>query len=192
MHKTIHLAASVGLNNTVNLLWDDYEGISYSTFYIYRYTVASGWDSLDAVPSNLHSYTDLNPPSPLVNVFYYVAVKNASGCLVSGKNPTPMAANLNFSKSNVNRLNALGVTPLADLASSIQVYPNPTTGKFKIQSAILKTGNAEVLDIHGRKVFSKNLERGTLNLDLSELNGIYFLRIVCENGTVTKKIVVQK
>ena len=57
-HKTIHLVSNVGLNNTVNLVWDDYIGFAYVTFYINRYQPTTGWEVLDSVAANIHSYTD--------------------------------------------------------------------------------------------------------------------------------------
>ena len=60
-HKTIHLTLNEGLGGVVNLIWDNYEGKNfYNT--IYRYTMATGWDSLASVSSNSISYTDLDPP----------------------------------------------------------------------------------------------------------------------------------
>ena len=32
-HKTIHLSSNIGLNNVINLAWDDYIGFEYLTFY---------------------------------------------------------------------------------------------------------------------------------------------------------------
>lgn len=195
LHKTIHLVANVGLGGHVNLIWDDYEGFSYSTFVIYRFTMSAGWDSLDAVPSNLHSYTDLNPPSPLTDVYYYIAVKNPSGCIVSSKYPDPMGSNLNLSKSNINKINPT-VTGLQDnntAAATVHVFPNPASGRFNVSSSIPSGGKAEVFDLMGRNVLSKSFEKGDFSLDLTgEVSGVYFLKIRHEKGAVTKKIVLQK
>ncbi len=63
VHKTMHLTINLGLSNTINLIWDNYEGFPFSTYYIYRYKPQTGWNLIDSVPSNLTSYTDYNPPS---------------------------------------------------------------------------------------------------------------------------------
>jgi photosystem II stability/assembly factor-like uncharacterized protein len=192
-HKTIHLAANIGLNNVVNLAWDDYEGLSYGTFIIYRYTTASGkFDSLDAVNGNVHAYTDLNPPVPLVNVFYYVAVENLSGCKVSIKYPDPMTSNLNLSKSNINRINPSGIVSWSDLASFVHVYPNPTNGVFTVKSEKIKMKNAEVYNLFGELVFVTTLNGNQETVNLNLENGIYFLKIRSEEGVVTKKIIINK
>jgi len=193
LHKTIHLSASIGLNNKVNLIWDDYEGFFSPTFIIYRYTVAGGWDSLDAVSGNVHAYTDINSPVPLINVNYFVAIVNPSPCKLSIKNPIPMASNLNLSKSNVNKINptATGVYN-PEWAYSISIFPNPSSGIFTIRSsAIIVT--VEVLDVVGKLIYSGSLTSGSNQLNLSkEVNGIYFLKIKSEEGISTKKIIVNK
>lgn len=194
-HKTIHLSANVSVSNHVNLMWDDYEGFSVPTFIIYRFTWATGWDSLDAVSGNVHSYTDFSITGPFTDVYYYVAVVNPNSCEVSSKDPLPESANLNLSKSNINKLGPTptGMKPTYTTGPAVQVFPNPTTGEFRVQSSRFKTGKCEVLDVMGRTVLAENLDNGTLNMDLSgELNGIYFLKIVNEGETVTKKIVLQK
>lgn len=203
MHKTIHLAANVGLNNNVNLIWDDYKGFSYGTFIIYRYDPVSGWDSLDAVPSNLHSYTDLTPPVPLQNVHYFVEVRHPSGgCDVQIKNPTPEASNLNSSKSNLQKINPdTTTTSVFDaFASEISIYPNPSTGKFIIVTPTLKGAKAmiEVYSLLGEKIYElisvfPPLEPVlSVSLPLGTGSGIYLLKLKTANGTVTKKVVINK
>ncbi|MFB6306165.1 MAG: SprB repeat-containing protein, partial [Flavobacteriales bacterium] len=57
-HETIHLSSNLGINNTVNLLWDDYKGFNYSGYTIYKFTSSMGWNILESVASNVQSYTD--------------------------------------------------------------------------------------------------------------------------------------
>jgi len=68
----------------------------------------------------------------------------------------------------------------------LDIYPNPTTGKLKIENGELKIENVEIYDMYGR-----NLTPHT-SLDISDLsNGIYFVKITTEKGVVTKKVVKQ-
>jgi hypothetical protein len=95
----------------------------------------------------------------------------------------------------------------------VEVWPNPTHGKFQITSAIRQLAdqtnyktqiqNIEVIDPYGNiivfadcnLVFGASLEFGINNfeVDLSYLPaGIYFIRISFENQTITKKLIIQK
>ncbi|MEA3497081.1 MAG: T9SS type A sorting domain-containing protein, partial [Bacteroidota bacterium] len=71
-HKTIHLTANTGTSGENNLIWSHYEGFTFSSYKIYRGTNPANISLLDSVPSNLTSYTDVNPPAGVV--FYQVVV----------------------------------------------------------------------------------------------------------------------
>ena len=77
-HKTIHLSANTGTSGENNLIWSHYEGFEFSSYKIYRGTTPANIILLDSVPSNLNSYSDLNPPSGLV--FYQVNVVKYDSC----------------------------------------------------------------------------------------------------------------
>ncbi|MCQ2607557.1 MAG: hypothetical protein MJ197_02570 [Bacteroidales bacterium] len=76
-HKTIHLTKNMGMNNTYNLIWDKYEGLDFSTFVVIRdYKVGTSeiyTDTIAEIPSNVNSYTDLEPQKRTIS--YYVAIK---------------------------------------------------------------------------------------------------------------------
>ena len=40
-HKTMHLTVNQGVGNNINLIWDNYEGLNFSTYYVYRDTIAT-------------------------------------------------------------------------------------------------------------------------------------------------------
>jgi hypothetical protein len=73
----------------------------------------------------------------------------------------------------------------------ITVYPNPTTGEFRVQSLELRVEGIEIFDIMGKKILSQpSLLSPETTINISHLpNGVYFLKIKTENGTVTKKVV---
>jgi hypothetical protein len=89
----------------------------------------------------------------------------------------------------------------ADLGLS--VYPNPTSGQFKVQSSKFKVegGKIELVDLNGRVVMEAG-KKGSgeagmpgsgdagISFDISDLPaGIYFVRISSLNSLVLKKIV---
>jgi len=77
-------------------------------------------------------------------------------------------------------------------ATSVKVYPNPTTGKLSVSSEQLSVESIEVFDVYGRKLLSHHLITSSSNhlIDIFHLTaGTYFLKIATETGTVTKKII---
>ena len=85
-------------------------------------------------------------------------------------------------------------TSIADISQNetIKIYPNPTTGKLKIESGENKGINPlviEVYDITGRKIV--NCQLSTFNsIDISHLsNGIYFVVLKTDKGELTTKII---
>jgi photosystem II stability/assembly factor-like uncharacterized protein len=84
----------------------------------------------------------------------------------------------------------------------VEVFPNPTTGKFQITSTKFQTNskfqiqNIEVVDFHGKTIEQSNnrtieqLNSGTMGLDISHLpSGIYFVKISASGSQIVKKIV---
>jgi hypothetical protein len=81
---------------------------------------------------------------------------------------------------------------------SVEVWPNPTTGKFQITSTKHQTNSkfqipnsisqVEILDLNGNVLEQWN--PGTLELDISHLpEGNYFVRISFGGKTIVKKII---
>lgn len=79
--------------------------------------------------------------------------------------------------SNINEYNT---------SKEILVFPNPTSGKFIVKSKGI--GKIEVFNIKGTQIyFGKEKE-----IDLSqESNGIYFIKVITDKQTITKKLIIQ-
>ena len=86
--------------------------------------------------------------------------------------------------------------------SAFNIYPNPTTGKVRIENGELTINNVELFDIYGRNItphtpylspLGSEYSRA-ITLDLSHLqSGIYFVKIFYENGiSVVKRLVIIK
>ncbi|MCK4663705.1 MAG: T9SS type A sorting domain-containing protein [Bacteroidales bacterium] len=76
----------------------------------------------------------------------------------------------------------------------ISVYPNPTTGIIKIKTKNLPAGQAgiqtiEVTDITGKII---SILKDKTEIDLSkEPKGIYFVKVITNNGIAVEKIVLE-
>lgn len=59
--------------------------------------------------------------------------------------------------------------------AGLNIWPNPTKGVFNIEMG--QAGVIEVIDIQGRTVLKKEVEKGTNQVDLSEMpDGLYFVK----------------
>jgi len=79
--------------------------------------------------------------------------------------------------------------------TAFKLYPNPSSGLFKLEMPISANANGtvEVMDVNGRALYSEvlNMEEGTLyhSIDLGALpNGIYVVRVATENEFATERI----
>jgi hypothetical protein len=101
---------------------------------------------------------------------------------------------------------------ISELANSIVIYPNPTTGELIVVSSEYRVQSIEMFDVMGKSVAGANNyslqpstpplgisplwgDQGglsTLRLDISNLpDGMYFVRITTETGVVTRKVIKQ-
>lgn len=76
-------------------------------------------------------------------------------------------------------------------ATSFNIYPNPTDSGFvTISSTNNDAMNVQVFDILGKQIKNETLTNNTLNVsDLK--SGIYLVKIVQNNASVTKKLVIK-
>jgi hypothetical protein len=78
----------------------------------------------------------------------------------------------------------------------LKIFPNPSRGKFQVQSPMLNLGSAtiEILDLNGRKIFEKHIPAGPdkIEIDTEDLKkGMYLCRVIVAKGSVTKKLIIQ-
>jgi len=89
-------------------------------------------------------------------------------------------------------------TSSLSLSESVNVFPNPTSGKVKVSYALVNNEvvNIAVTDMTGRVVANANNLKGGLGfteIDLGNFgSGIYNVTITNNGQTTTKKVVVQK
>ncbi|MDR2010265.1 MAG: T9SS type A sorting domain-containing protein [Bacteroidales bacterium] len=68
------------------------------------------------------------------------------------------------------------------------IYPNPTMGELKIMSKESKINAVVICDINGRIL--KQIESPSSEIDVRDLSiGVYFIKIITEEGEITKKII---
>lgn len=85
------------------------------------------------------------------------------------------------------------------LSNSLEVHPNPSTGKFYFTLSSKENGTAEIdiYSLNGQLLIANSsnftLDSNTFELDLSnQVNGVYILRAIINGESFTKKIVVAR
>lgn len=114
--------------------------------------------------------------TPTSNGNYAVVVQTPAGC-----SDTSTCVNINSVK--LDELNA---------ASTIRVYPNPTTTELHAVSGSSIILEYTVFDASGRAIISQKVEKGTkeINFSVQNLeNGSYILELNTEFGTIAKPFV---
>ncbi len=74
----------------------------------------------------------------------------------------------------------------------IKIYPNPSNGVFTISSLQPAPYNLEVYNVMGEIVFQSEIKNPKSEIHLDSPNGMYYLNIKTESGTVNKKLIIQK
>ncbi len=72
--------------------------------------------------------------------------------------------------------------------SSIRIYPNPSTGVFRIESVI--DGRIEILSSHGTLVYADSLQGNSIKVNLNVSPGVYFLRLIVSDKQEWEKLVI--
>tara|TARA_B100000809_G_scaffold159282_1_gene156660 strand:- start:4263 stop:7664 length:3402 start_codon:yes stop_codon:yes gene_type:complete len=85
---------------------------------------------------------------------------------------------------------ATGIDNNIDLNSEIKVYPNPASSKLSIVSDYLTIEEITIIDVTGKIIMT--IKQNTNNINVADLSdGIYFIKLVTDEKTITKKFVKQ-
>jgi hypothetical protein len=183
-HNTILLTSNLGVNNTVNLLWNKYEGFEYANFEIWRSEDGVNFKFLNSVSNTSTSFIDNNPPA---NCFYQVRITNPNECVSSKRGA--------YKTVSSNVVDKTGSIMKVDENQSINitVYPNPSNGKFYITSEY-ENCEAVIKDLNGKSVYKIDLTNKINEIDLSHIlsEGVYLLDLSnkTNNALYTTKLVV--
>lgn len=80
-----------------------------------------------------------------------------------------------------------------EIAKDLSIYPNPSTGKIMIQTAFKLVSGIEIYNTTGAKVALVNeCADGSYDVPAHLTNGIYYIRVSTEGGTITKQILLNR
>jgi len=184
--KTIHLQQDLGLNNAVNLIWDNYEGSDYYTYIIYRQSISKGNERFDSIPASINRYTDLNP---LVDVIsYYVAInlpKEINPLSKLKSNSGPFSQSL----SNIaeSKLTESALTP----ENVVSISPNPAEDNISVSFGITVNAKIEIVNVQGQVVVTKVIVNESItNISVETLEkGVYFVKTIVNDSVVLTQFI---
>ena len=180
VHRTIHLQSNIGSGGEINLIWTPYEGRSVQTYEIFRWITSGNLVQIGSVSGGTSTFTDLNPPvAP--NVYYVInAVFNGDAC-----SPT-LGKTSAFEGSKSNILNQTGIgTPELPWRGRVLLYPNPSTGNFRIEVPTEDEYQVIIYNAVGKRLMVKSYnEIAEINLE-NIAEGLYYVEIHQEGSVMS-------
>jgi len=177
------LSSNVGLNGTVNLAWNAYEGFDYPNFEIWRSTDGVNFNLLSSVANNTFAYIDNNPPA---TAWYQIRITKKDAC-------TPAKRGENYVGSNIISKEGKSLSLNEQKQESFFVFPNPTKDVITISNALGKT--IRILDLQGKEVYNELATSAKTEISIKSIGakGMYILHILDEKGVSieNKKIVLE-
>jgi len=124
LHKSIHLVANLGLNNEVNLNWDEYQGFEYYEYEIFRGTALTELFSIRTISASIRSWSDKSAPSG--KNYYRILVVKPTPCFPTAHKALEFSSP--FSNYDEETLTGISETELA----GFNIYPNPFSDRTTI------------------------------------------------------------
>ena len=183
-HRTIHVAISPASPCGYNLIWNDYIGFPVSQYLIYRDSSNTGWVKKDSVSFGNTSWTDFTCYPANDTIAYLVEAVNPTGC-----NPNK-ASGHNSTRSNVQRnYGVLNVAQSSGNDLNLKISPNPTNGKFTIQTTI-NNYLLSITNIQGDIIYKSEITNPKSEIDLSgQSSGVYIVSIKSGEKVYHQKLI---
>lgn len=178
IHKTIHLTINQGSFGNMNLIWDEYDGITYDQIVIYRGSSPETLEEYVTLPGNVFSYTDSDALGS--DVYYQIVITTSVNCNTGEEEAQKLVFDL---KSNVA---GFIVNSVNDVEWLTAIYPNPFEDLITVN--LERTANAEIYDCQGSLISRTSLIEGANTISTADLRqGLYIVRIISNGETAVWK-----
>ena len=166
-----NVTASNITNNSADISWTQ-QGDVTNWEVNYRVAGATAWNS-STTSSNPYTLTGLSESTS----YEVQVIAHCTNGVTSDPSATITLTTVGINDYELN---------------SVVVYPNPTNGMVQIQNSESRIQDVEVYDAYGKVLNVVTVNDNVTALDLSGYAaGTYFVKIVTENGVVTKRVVKQ-
>ena len=157
-HKTIHLQKNIGLDNSINLDWDGYEGIYFSTYSIYRINTNGQSSLLSQLPSSITRYTDVNP---LVDTKSYVVAIELPQEIDANEALLKLETGpFTLAMSNIAEVQ----TGIADVENGVKVYPTLVENVINVELGTLEGAKVSLVTANGETVYTKQVTENSIQI----------------------------
>lgn len=141
----------------------------------------------------IRSFTTAVPTAP--NQFYDIKPTQDGGFVMCGSgwdaNQDIWIVKVDSMGCEIPNCDAVAVPEILAANQELKVYPNPTEGKFRVESSEFRVEKIEVFDVFGRVVYRyvplQPVNQLTINLSTYP-SGIYFVRV----GQAVRKLVLAR
>ena len=195
-HKTLHLTVNQGMGGAINLIWENYEGFVFGSYYIYRGLTPLTILPIDTIPNTITTYTD---PTPPIGYNYYLIVIAKTDSCVASSSAKDQTQTYNTSVSNMEEYQVLGVEENQSSLFSLNAFPNPFNNSISISYKLLENTQVkiEIYNVLQEKVADViNTTQGQGNYKIEFMNdqnklstGVYYIRALFNNSPVMMKVI---
>ena len=174
------LAAPTNLRATIR---QDVEGFGY------KFEITMAWDAVEGATGYdvyVNTATVQDYQMGYTNGTAYVAGSNTEGTLefyvIAFNDDTESAPSEPYTITIVD-------DAVEEMTAAFNVYPNPVNDRLYIETET-EVKEVVVYDVYGRRQQTTDNGQQTLSIDVANLsNGVYFVKVVTENGEVVKSFI---
>lgn len=192
IHKTIHMTKTDLGNGDYKVEWNKYQGFSYTSHDIWRFTASTGWQMIQSVSNNQTSFTDTPPNTNGLD--YSIEVDPGYVCQ-STKATSHNASRSNRSSGIFNPGEGTGASNnsiVENESFNVSLYPNPSNTVATLQFDLNQKYNVTIYNMNGQVIESLQFTGNRLDINTSSLsNGLYIVDIQNNKNKFTEKLVVQ-
>jgi hypothetical protein len=124
-------------------------------------------------------------------------VQNPSHTYASeGSYTVSLIVNDGLNNKNMTKFEYIHVGPTgigeSELRDQVSIYPVPAADVLHIRSGVFMS-SVQIMDVSGRLQYSANPESFDYDLNIRALQeGIYFIRLITENGVIVMKFLIKR
>lgn len=189
-----------------------YPGVGYTTSYdslqneftimvdttTTNYAVSYNWDFGDGTSSSLDTPSHIYAVDSIYNVCMKTYLYSGDSCIYCDSIGKGSLGNIirngGFKLNILNANSVSGIPQNFSTEPDFVIFPNPSTGIFRLENINPKVQSIRVYNLWGEKVFqsSNTIQSVSTEIDLTAFpKGVYFVNVLSGSKVYNKKIIIQ-